>query len=90
MDFGPKTVKSVAVISGGAAKDIEEAGQLGMDVFVSGEPALAAYSAAQEYGINGVFAGHYATETHGVKQIAKLLKQKFKLPSTFIDLKISF
>lgn len=90
MDFGPKTVKSVAVISGGAAKDIEEAGRLGMDVFLSGEPALAAYSAAQEYGINGIFAGHYATETHGVKQIAKLLKQKFKIPAEFVDLTIEY
>lgn len=90
MDFGKKTVRSVAVVSGGAAEELAEAGEKKIDVFLSGEPQLAAYSLAQEYGINAVFAGHYATETFGVRALADLLKRKFRTPCDFIDLRIPF
>lgn len=90
MDFGKKTVQSVAVISGGAAAEIEEAGRAGIDVYVSGEPALIAYSLAQEYGLNAVFAGHYATEVWGVRALGGMLAKRFGVEAEFVDLKISF
>lgn len=90
MDFGKKTVQSVAVVSGGAAQEIVEAGMKGMDVYLSGEPALSAYSQAQEYGINAIFAGHYATEVFGVKAVAALLSKKFGLKTKFVDLQIPY
>ncbi len=90
MDFGKKTVRSVAVISGSAADELVEAGDKKIDVYLSGEPQLAAYSIAQEYGINAVFAGHYATETFGVQALADLLRRKFRMPCEFIDLHIPF
>ena len=85
MDYGKKTVKTVAVISGGAARMIAEAGDAGIDVFLSGEPNLSAWNLAREYEINAIFAGHYATETFGVKAVANVLKSKFKLKTEFID-----
>jgi len=90
MNFGKKKVSTVAVISGGAADELVEAGEKKIDVFLSGEPKLSAYISAQEYGINAVFAGHYATEMFGVRAVAGLLKRKFKLDSRFIDLKVPF
>jgi dinuclear metal center YbgI/SA1388 family protein len=90
MDFGKDKVRTVAVVSGGAAGEVDEAGRKGLDVYLSGEPALVAYSLAQEYGINAVFAGHYATETFGVRALGKLLTRRFKVPHTFIDLGIPF
>lgn len=90
MDFGKKRVRSVAVISGGAAGDIEEAGRRNIDVFLSGEPNLAAYNNAMDYGINAIFAGHYATETSGVRALGALVKRKFKVESRFVDLRITF
>jgi len=90
MDFGRKTVKTVAVVSGGGAAELVEAGRKGIDVFLSGEPRLSAYAEAQEYGINAVFAGHYATEVFGVRAVARLLKKKFRLESEFIDLDVPF
>lgn len=90
MDFGKSTVRSVAVISGGGADQIEEAGARGIDVFLSGEPKLWAYNSAQEMGINAIFAGHYATEVFGVRALAGLLKRKFGLPAEFIDLRIPY
>jgi putative NIF3 family GTP cyclohydrolase 1 type 2 len=90
MDFGKPEVKTVAVISGSAPDLLNEAASKGIDVFLSGEPKLSAYSVAQEYGINAVFAGHHATETFGVRALAGLLKKQFKAPVEFIDMKVPY
>ncbi|MFA5394354.1 MAG: Nif3-like dinuclear metal center hexameric protein [Candidatus Ratteibacteria bacterium] len=90
MDFGKSTVRTVAVVSGGAAAKIDEAGQKGIDVYISGEPALTAYHSAREYGINAIFAGHYATEVFGVKALARLLASRFRVKTEFLDMGIRF
>lgn len=90
MDFGPERVRTVAVVSGGAADEIAQAGEAGIDVYVSGEPKLMAYHLAQEYGINALFGGHYATEVFGVKAVAGLLCKRFSLQSEFLDMRITY
>lgn len=90
MDFGRRSVRTVAIVSGGAGGLIEEAGQKGIDVYLSGEPNLAAYNLAQEYKINAIFSGHYATEMFGVKALARLLAARFGLQAEFVDLGIRF
>lgn len=90
MDFGRKTIRTVAVISGGAPAEIAEAGEKGIDVYLSGEPALSAYHLAQEHGINAVFAGHYATERFGVSALGDAIGKKFGIPAEFIDLNVPF
>ncbi|MDD4871540.1 MAG: Nif3-like dinuclear metal center hexameric protein [Kiritimatiellae bacterium] len=90
MDFGKKEIRSVAVISGSAPDLLNEAGEKGIDVFLSGEPKLSAYSIAQEWRINAVFAGHYATETFGVQALAGWLKKKCGIPAEFIDMKVPY
>ena len=90
MEFGKRTVTTVAVISGGAGGHVADAADMGADVFLSGEPTLSAYGDAEDAGINAIFAGHYATETFGVKALAALLKRKFRADTEFIDLGISF
>jgi dinuclear metal center YbgI/SA1388 family protein len=85
---GRKTVRSVAVVSGGAPGELDEAGRKGIDVYLTGESNLHAYNLAREYGINAVFAGHYATEVFGVRALAARLKRRFRLPADLIDLKI--
>ena len=90
MDFGKRTIRTVAVVSGGAGSDLSGAAAMGADVFLSGEPTLAAYGDAQDCGINAVFAGHYATEIFGVRALAGLLKRKFKVDAEFVDLGVGF
>ena len=85
LPFGKKTVSSLAVISGAAPEGVEEAGRKGIDVYLTGEPRLAVYHPAREYGINLVCAGHYATETFGVRAIADLLTRRLKIRAEFID-----
>ena len=90
MDFGKDTVLTVAVVSGGAADEVDEAGRKGIDVYLSGEPSLVGYHLAEEWGINALFAGHYATETFGVRALGRLLTRRFKIPHEFIDFGIPF
>ena len=82
---GPESVKRVGVVSGGAGKLITQAAQAGLDTYVTGEGSHHTYFEAEETGVNLVYAGHYATETVGVKALAGHLEEQFGLPWEFID-----
>lgn len=90
LDFGAKLVRKVGVVSGGAAEDVEQAYSLGLDTFLTGEPGLIGYTAAENLGMNAVFAGHYATERFGVAALGGLLQRKFRLPVSLIDFSIPY
>ena len=64
---------------------IRHAVSAGLDAYVTGEGQHHTHFDAEEYGINVVFAGHYATETVGVKALAAHLEDRFGLPWEFID-----
>lgn len=83
---GPAQISSVGIVSGGAADLIGEAAEAGLDLYLTGETNHIWAHAAEEYGLNVVFAGHYATETVGLKALARHLESKFDLETTFIDL----
>jgi dinuclear metal center YbgI/SA1388 family protein len=82
---GAKTIRSVLVVTGGAGNEVAQAAQLGVDAFVTGEGSHGSYTAAEEAGINLFYAGHYATETFGVKALASYLSKKTGLPWSFLD-----
>ncbi|MDA0991151.1 MAG: Nif3-like dinuclear metal center hexameric protein [Verrucomicrobia bacterium] len=84
MPFGPQTVRSVGVVSGGAASEVDQAAAAGLDVYLTGEPKLSAYSQAQELGINVLFGGHYATEVFGVRKLADVVRRRFGVAAEFI------
>jgi len=82
---GPEHVQRVGIISGGAARDIATAAAAGCDTYITGETSHSSYHDAAEYAINVIYAGHYATETVGLKALATHLDVQFALPSMFID-----
>jgi dinuclear metal center YbgI/SA1388 family protein len=82
---GPEQVRTIGIISGGAARDIADAAAAGCDTYITGETSHSSYHDAAEYGVNVIYAGHYATETVGLKALAAHLEGRFALPSTFID-----
>jgi len=84
--FGPEVVRDLGVITGAAGSEIERIAAEGIDTFVTGEAPHWAAVAAQEFGVNLLVAGHYATETFGVKALAAHLAHKFQLDWEFIDL----
>jgi dinuclear metal center YbgI/SA1388 family protein len=82
---GPATIRKVLVVSGGAGSEVVRAADLGADAFVTGEGPHWSYTAAEECGVNLFYAGHYATETFGVKALASWLSGKAGLPWSFLD-----
>ena len=84
--FGPEAIASVGIVSGGAAKYLPEAVAAGCDAFITGEPAEHVMADAQEAGIHFLAAGHYATETHGIRRLGELLEQRFGLEHSFVDI----
>jgi len=90
MAFGKPRVRRVAVVSGGAADLVAEAGAIGLDAFVSGEPQLQAFALAQEYGIHAFFGGHYATEVFGVKALAARLQARFRVQACFVPMEVPY
>ncbi|RMH00793.1 MAG: Nif3-like dinuclear metal center hexameric protein [Chloroflexi bacterium] len=83
--YGPDTVHTLAIVSGFGADKIAEAKSLGADTFLTGETSHANYWAAADYGINVIYAGHYATETVGVRALGEHLVNQFGLEVHFFD-----
>ncbi len=84
LDRGKEMVERVAVVSGGAPYDVFEAIKKEADLFITGD-AADVFEVVRDAKINVIFAGHYATETTGVKAISDLLKKKFGVETVFID-----
>ena len=66
---GPETTTRVGIITGGAGGRILQAAAAGLDTFITGEGAHHTTFDALEAGINVLYAGHYATETVGVRPL---------------------
>jgi len=82
---GPAEVRRVALITGGGGSLIQEAVRCGADTLVTGEGAHHTYAEAMEAGLNVFYAGHYRTETFGVRALAAHLEARFGLPWVFLD-----
>ncbi len=84
-EAGPEQIGSLAIVSGGGNDYLQDAVAAGADAFLTGEPAERVMSEAQEGAIHFIAAGHYATETFGVKRLGEHLSERFELEHTFID-----
>lgn len=82
---GEEICHRVALITGGAGREVHNIARQGIDTFITGEGTHDTYSTAEELGVNLFYAGHYATETFGVKALCKHLDEKFQIPWSFID-----
>jgi len=85
MAFGPERVRRVGIVTGAAGSMIGQAAAQGLDTYITGEGAHHTFFDAEELGLNVFYAGHYATETFGVKALAERLCTEFDLPWTFLD-----
>jgi dinuclear metal center YbgI/SA1388 family protein len=82
---GPDTVRSVGIVSGGGASSLAEAVAHGLDAFITGEPSEPAMADAREGGVHFIAAGHYATETFGIRRLGELVAERFGVEHRFID-----
>jgi len=85
MAFGPERVRRVGIVTGAGGSMIAQAAAAGLDTFITGEGPHHTFFDAEELKLNVFYAGHYATETVGVKALAGHLHDRFHLPWTFLD-----
>jgi dinuclear metal center YbgI/SA1388 family protein len=82
---GDHPVRTVGVVTGGGGSFVDAAAGEGLDALVTGEAPHHTYIDALELGVHVVLAGHYATETYGVKALAAHLADRFDLTWDFLD-----
>lgn len=82
---GKRTRRWALITGAGASSDsLREAAALGVDTFITGEGPHHTAIEGPELGITMLYAGHYATETIGVKAVGAHLERTFGLPWSFI------
>ncbi len=84
-DSGPAFVHSLAIVSGAGADYLADAAAAGADALLTGEPAERVMAQARESGLHFIAAGHYATETFGVRRLGEHLAERFSLRHVFLD-----
>lgn len=72
--------------AGASSDTLREAVAAGIDTMVVGEGPQHTAVEAMDLGIVVVYAGHYATETLGVRALADDLATRFGVEATFLDL----
>ncbi len=83
--FGKKRVHSIGIVSGGGGSMLKEAFTSSLDCFLVGEIDLAVYNAARDCGMDLLVAGHYATETVGIRALMPLVSDEFGIETVFIE-----
>lgn len=85
-DAGPPSVRTLGIVSGAAANSLSDAVDLKLDAFLTGEPKEHVMAQARESGIHFVAAGHYATETLGIRRLGELVAERFGVRHVFVDI----
>ena len=83
--FGPERIRTIGIVSGGAASFLGDSVRAGHDAFLTGEPAEQVFTHAREDQIHFLAAGHYATETFGVRALGDHLAERFGVRHVFLD-----
>ncbi|GMV08432.1 MAG TPA: Nif3-like dinuclear metal center hexameric protein [Gemmatimonadaceae bacterium] len=87
MEQGRRTRRWAVVTGAGAgAKEIRDAQARDIDTLIVGEGPHHTTVDAPEAGLVIIYAGHYATETLGVRALAETVGQHYSLPAEFLHL----
>ena len=84
LPFGTEEVETVGIVTGAGVDYLEPAAIAGLDVLITGEGKQYVHHVARELEMNLVLAGHYATETTGVKAL-KSLVEEWGLETTYVS-----
>ena len=81
-----RLVQRIGWCSGGAQGYFEQAVDLGLDAYLSGEISEQHTHLARECGVPFLACGHHATERGGVRALAAHLAERFGIDCQFIDI----
>lgn len=82
---GAQEIATIGFLSGAAPYQVQDAIDLGLDAYVTGEPTEGVYHLAKEAGIHFIAGGHYLTERFGVMRLGQWLEQEHGLEARFFD-----
>lgn len=84
---GPRdvSVRGLGIVSGSGADFLHEAAAAGLDALLTGETRERIMGEAAELGVPVIAAGHYATETFGVRRLGDWLAERFGIEHVWID-----
>lgn len=84
---GPDPVRSAGIVTGGGPRDVREAIDRGLDLFVTGEAGEYSQATAREERIHFAACGHHRSERFGPMALAAKLGADFPSVATrFIDI----
>ncbi len=83
--FGPQTVQTVGVISGGAYSMLPQAIEQKLDLYITGTLDEPVYEWCREGHISCIALGHYASEKCGIRALMEVTAQKFDVETQFIE-----
>jgi dinuclear metal center YbgI/SA1388 family protein len=83
---GPQTVETLGIVTGAGADYVLEAAELGLDAFLTGEPAERSMADSRERGITFIAAGHYATETFGIRRLGEIVQDRHGVRAEFLHI----
>jgi dinuclear metal center YbgI/SA1388 family protein len=86
LPFGSRKINTVGIVSGGAPKNVFDAIESGLDLFITGDASHEIYHECMESGINVIFGGHYITEIHGVSAVFEFIKANTEINTNLIDI----
>jgi dinuclear metal center YbgI/SA1388 family protein len=84
-DAGPPRIRMLAIVSGAGSDYLSEASRAGADALLTGEPAERAMAQVRELNVRLIAAGHYATETLGVRALGEHLAARHGVRHVFLD-----
>jgi putative NIF3 family GTP cyclohydrolase 1 type 2 len=84
---GARVTRRWGVCTGAGADSstLREAAERGLDTLIVGEGPHHTAVEARELGIVVLYAGHYATETLGVRALGEAVASRFGTSFTFVD-----
>lgn len=85
LPFGSAQIRSIGIATGSGAGMISECAALGLDLLVTGEPKQSLYHSAKDLGCSALCVGHYASETFGVRALERVLKERFRVQTSWIS-----
>lgn len=81
---GDKEITDLAIVTGSGADWVDEAATADVDALLTGEAKGRLYHDAREAELSVLLAGHYATETFGVQNLADLATE-WGLETTYLS-----
>jgi dinuclear metal center YbgI/SA1388 family protein len=81
---GGSRIRGVGIVSGSGADHVSDAAGRGLDALLTGETREHVMADAVELGVHVLAAGHYATETFGVRALGGLLADRLGVEHVWI------